>query len=106
MEAEIAQIQRPTRPESAQGFVPQRNRRQVERPFGWLNRSGAQFKSRLFKDVEKTIESAEAMLKNTYLSNLFNRMKNKLRKHTLSYTLKIVHFHTIMSKTSWEDGVD
>jgi transposase len=37
---EIAQI-----PESARGFVPQKNRWPVERSFGWLN-----FKCRLAKD--------------------------------------------------------
>ena len=45
------------RPESQQGFVPQKNRWQVERTFSWLN-----FKRRLNRDVEKTIEASKAML--------------------------------------------
>ncbi|MDQ6482685.1 IS5 family transposase, partial [Dyadobacter sp. LHD-138] len=64
LEVEIAQ-----KPESPQGFVPQKNRWQVERSFGWLN-----FKRRLFRDVEKTIESSEAMLEIAYLSIFLNRM--------------------------------
>lgn len=63
-EVEISQ-----KPESAQGFVPQKNRWQVERSFGWLN-----FKRRLFRDVEKTVESAEAMLEIAYLTIFLNRM--------------------------------
>ncbi|GLU57480.1 IS5 family transposase [Dyadobacter frigoris] len=63
-EVEIAQ-----KPESAQGFIPQKNRWQVERSFGWLN-----FKRRLFRDVEKTVESAEAMLEIAYLSIFLNRI--------------------------------
>ena len=51
-EVEIAQ-----RPESSTGFIPEKNRWQVERSFGWLN-----FRRRLFREVEKTILSAEAML--------------------------------------------
>lgn len=63
-EVEITQ-----KPESAQGFIPQKNRWQVERSFGWLN-----FKRRLFRDVEKTIESSEAMLEIAYLSIFLNRI--------------------------------
>jgi transposase len=64
LEVEIAQ-----KPESTQGFVPQKNRWQVERSFGWLN-----FKRRLFRDVEKTVESAEAMIEIAFLSIFLNRM--------------------------------
>ena len=35
VEVEIAQ-----KPESSIGFIPQKNRWQVERSFGWLNRTG------------------------------------------------------------------
>ncbi len=45
---EIAQ-----KPESAKGFVPQKDRWPVERSFGWLT-----FRRRLFRDVEKTVESS------------------------------------------------
>ena len=61
---EIAQ-----KPESAQGFVPQKDRWPVERSFGWLN-----FRRRLFRDVEKTVESSEAMLQIAFISFLLNRI--------------------------------
>ena len=61
---EIAQ-----KPESARGFVPEKNRWPVERSFGWLN-----FRPRLFRDVEKTIESSEAMLQIAFISILINRV--------------------------------
>jgi putative transposase len=63
-EVEIAQ-----KPESEKGFVPQKNRWQVERSFGWLN-----FRRRLFKEVEKTIESAEAMLQIAFISLIINKL--------------------------------
>jgi putative transposase len=63
-EVEIVQ-----KPESAHGFVPQKNRWQVERTFGWLN-----FRRRLFRDVEKTIASAEAMLQIAFISFIINRL--------------------------------
>jgi transposase len=61
---EIAQ-----RPESVQGFIPEKNRWQVERAFSFLN-----FRRRLFKDVEKTIESAEAMLQIAFISFIINTL--------------------------------
>lgn len=61
---EIAQ-----KPESSRGFVPEKNRWPVERSFGWLN-----FRRRLFRDVEKTIESSEAMLRIAFISILINRV--------------------------------
>jgi putative transposase len=57
------------KPESSQGFVPEKNRWPVERSFGWLN-----FRRRLFRDVEKTVESSEAMLRIAFLSFLINRL--------------------------------
>jgi putative transposase len=63
-EVEIAQ-----KPESVQGFVPQKNRWPVERTFGWLN-----FRRRLFRDVEKTVASAEAMLQIAFISFIINRL--------------------------------
>ncbi|WP_051398163.1 IS5/IS1182 family transposase [Runella limosa] len=59
------------KPESAQGFVPQKNRWQVERSFGWLN-----FRRRLAKDYEKTVESSEVMLQIAYTTILLNRLPN------------------------------
>jgi transposase len=60
---EIAQ-----KPESTCGFVPEKNRWMVERSFGWLN-----FRRRLFRDVEKTIASSEAMLQIAFISIILNR---------------------------------
>ncbi len=57
------------KPESSHGFVPEKNRWMVERSFGWLN-----FRRRLFRDVEKTIESSEAMLRIAFISILLNRL--------------------------------
>lgn len=51
------------KPESTKGFVPQKNRWQVERSFAWLN-----FRRRLAKDYEKTIDSSEAVLRLAYIS--------------------------------------
>lgn len=61
---EIAQ-----KPESGHGFVPEKNRWPVERSFGWLN-----FRRRLFRDVDKTVESSEAMLRVGFISILLNRI--------------------------------
>ena len=61
---EIAQ-----KPESGRGFVPEKNRWPVERSFGWLN-----FRRRLFRDVDKTVESSEAMLRIGFISILLNRL--------------------------------
>lgn len=61
---EIAQ-----KPESGQGFVPEKNRWPVERSFSWFN-----FRRRLFRDVEKTVESSEAMLQIAFISILLNRL--------------------------------
>lgn len=63
-EVEIAQ-----KPESQKGFIPQKNRWQVERSFGWLN-----FRRRLFRDVEKTVLSAEAMLQIAFISFIINKL--------------------------------
>jgi putative transposase len=61
---EIAQ-----KPESSKGFIPQKNRWQVERSFSWLN-----FRRRLFKDVEKLVESSEAMLQIAFISLIIKRL--------------------------------
>lgn len=61
---EIAQ-----KPESGRGFVPEKNRWPVERSFSWFN-----FRRRLFRDVEKTVESSEAMLQIAFISFLVNRL--------------------------------
>ncbi|MEO8236979.1 MAG: transposase [Flavobacterium sp.] len=61
-EVEIAQ-----KPESSQGFIPEKNRWQVERSLGGLN-----FRRRLFREVEKTIFSEEAMLQMAFISLIIN----------------------------------
>jgi putative transposase len=57
------------RPQSAKGFIPQKNRWQVERSFSWLN-----FRRRLFKDVEKLVDSSVAMLQIAFISLIINRL--------------------------------
>ena len=57
------------KPESAQGFVPQMGRWQVERSYGWLNS-----RRRLSKDDEKTLESSEAMLILAFISFLIPKV--------------------------------
>ncbi|SFF56705.1 transposase, partial [Thermoflexibacter ruber] len=61
-EVEIGQ-----KPESQKGFVPEKNRWQVERAFSFLN-----FRRRLFREIEKTIESAEAMIQIAFISFIIN----------------------------------
>ncbi len=68
-QVEIAQ-----KPESAKGFIPQKDRWPVERSFGWLNFRRRLFRRRLFRDVEKTVESSEAMLQIAFISFLLNRI--------------------------------
>lgn len=57
------------KPESTTGFIPQKGRWQVERSFGWLN-----FRRRLFRDVEKTVISSEAMMQIAFISLIINRI--------------------------------
>lgn len=63
-DVEIAQ-----KPESQKGFIPEKNRWQVERSFSWLN-----FRRRLFKEIEKTVESAEAMIQIAFISFIINKL--------------------------------
>ena len=63
-EVEIAQ-----KPESSTGFIPEKNRWQVERSFSWLN-----FRRRLFKEVEKTILSAESMIQIAFISFIIKKI--------------------------------
>jgi hypothetical protein len=50
----------------------------VEWSFGWLN-----FQRRLFRDVEKTVESSEAMLRLPSFPFYSTGLPNKIPKHTL-----------------------
>jgi putative transposase len=54
--------------EIPKGFLPQKNRWQVERTFSWLC-----FFRRLSKDYEKTTESSEAMIYLALISIMLNR---------------------------------
>lgn len=56
------------KPESAKGCVPEKNRWQVESTLSWFN-----FRRRLAKEYEKTMESAEAMLHIAFISFLIKR---------------------------------
>lgn len=62
LEVEISQ-----KPESQQGFVPQKLRWQVERSFGWLN-----FYRRLSKDYEKKAIYSVNMIKLAFISIILN----------------------------------
>jgi putative transposase len=62
LDVEISQ-----KPESQQGFVPQKNRWQVERSFAWLN-----FYRRLSKDYEKKAIYSVSMIKIAFISVILN----------------------------------
>ena len=67
------------KPESSRGFVPEKNRWPVERSFGCGSPPGLNFRpvrrcGRLFRDVEKTVESSEAMLRIAFISFIINRL--------------------------------
>lgn len=74
------------KPESAQGFVPQIGRWQVERSFAWLN-----FFRRLSKEYEKTIGSAIAFLQLAFIQILLNRLENRMIL-ILSLSLSMTYF--------------
>lgn len=57
------------KPESRQGFVPQKGRWQVERSFAWLN-----FFRRLAKDYEKTPLAAMAFIQLAFISIILARI--------------------------------
>jgi len=57
------------KPESAKGFIPQPGRWPVERSYGWLN-----FRRRLSRDYEKTVQSSEAMLHLAFISFLLPKV--------------------------------
>lgn len=62
LEVEITQ-----KPDSTKGFIPQKTVGRSKSDcrsgsFGWLNQTAFRFRRRLFRDVEKTILSAESML--------------------------------------------
>lgn len=56
------------KPESKQGFVPQTQRWQVERSFGWFN-----FFRRLSRDFEKTAESSVAFMQLAFIDIILAR---------------------------------
>lgn len=64
------QVEITQKPESQQGFVPQKGRWQVERSFAWLN-----FFRRLSKDYEKTIASSLCFLQLAFIDILLARIE-------------------------------
>ena len=72
------QVEIVQKPESSRGFVPEKNRWMVERSFGCGSPLGLNFRrphrrTGLFRDVEKTVESSEAMLQIAFISIIINR---------------------------------
>lgn len=63
------QVEITQKPESQQGFVPQKGRWQVERSFAWLN-----FFRRLSKDYEKTTASSLCFLQLAFIDILLARL--------------------------------
>jgi len=59
-------------PPTDQGFVPVKNRWQVERSFGWLN-----FFRRLSKDYEKTIQSSIGFIAMAFIDIIFARFDRR-----------------------------
>lgn len=61
-----------SKPEGMKGFHPLRQRWVVERTFAWFNRS-----RRLNRDVERTTDSSETMIKISQISLMLNRLAPK-----------------------------
>lgn len=61
-----------SKPVGKKGFFPLKQRWVVERTFAWLNRY-----RRLNRDVERTTESSEAMIKISQISLMLNRLAPK-----------------------------
>jgi transposase len=57
------------RPSADRGFVPEKNRWQIERTFGWQN-----FSRRLSVDYERTTDSSESMISLAVISIILARM--------------------------------
>jgi len=69
-----------SRPEGSVGFVKLPIRWTVERTFAWLNKY-----RRLTIDREKTVCSAEAMIRVAMISRMLNRLKPKPSQPTFCY---------------------
>lgn len=63
------QVEITQKPESSQGFVPQKGRWQVERSFAWLN-----FFRRLSKDYEKTTASSLTFMQLAFIDIILARI--------------------------------
>lgn len=61
-----------SKPTGLKGFFPLKQRWVVERTFAWLNRY-----RRLNRDVERTVESSETMIKISQISLMLNRLAPK-----------------------------
>ncbi|GAB3559756.1 transposase [Spirosoma fluminis] len=74
VEAQSWQVEIAQKPEIGRGFVADENRWPVERSFGCGSPPGLNFRRRLFRDVEKSVESSEAILRMAFISILVNRL--------------------------------
>jgi putative transposase len=68
-----------SKPAEMKGFFPLRQRWVVERTFAWLNRY-----RRLNRDVERTTESSETMIKISQISLMLNRLAPPRHRATVS----------------------
>jgi len=69
-----------SKPDGAKGFHPLRQRWVVERTFAWFNRY-----RRLNRDVERTIDSSETMIKISQISLMLNRLEPRKRHPPFKY---------------------
>lgn len=65
------EVETTQKPQSSQGFIPQKGRWQVERSFAWFN-----FFRRLSRDYEKTVESSLAFIQITFIDIILARIQN------------------------------
>ena len=74
------QINLSSKPEGIKGFHPLRQRWVVERTFAWFNRY-----RRLNRDVERTTDSSETMIKISQISLMLNRLAPKNNRPPFHY---------------------
>ena len=68
------------KPPEVKGFQPLKQRWVVERTFAWFNRY-----RRLNRDVERTTDSSESMIKISQIQLMLNRLRPKATKPTFNY---------------------
>lgn len=74
-----------SKPTGMKGFFPLKQRWVVERTFAWLNRY-----RRLNRDVERTTESSETMIKISQISLMLNRLAPKDTGPPFRYVKKVI----------------